>query len=89
MKKYKYVCEVCGKQSIYDNPEDAVNEGWDIPPFIGMYGVISPRTCPDCTVENTVWLKLENHDTLNRHDLEVIDRIKHEPEIFEIEVEDE
>lgn len=82
MSKYKLICEVCGTKKICENLEQAYLDGWDIPPYIGEFGIISPRTCPNCTVENTVWWKIMGYgsDTLNSHDLEVIERIKHEPE---------
>lgn len=86
MKKYKYICEVCGKTQIYDSPDQAYKDGWDYPPFIGMYGVLSPRTCPNCTIDQTVWWKLQQSDNLTQHDIEVIERIKGEPNNIEIEV---
>jgi rubrerythrin len=51
---YHYVCEVCGKEQ--DLTEDeAFKAGWDYPPFIGMWGVLSPRTCPNCTIDKTAY----------------------------------
>ena len=90
-KKYKYICETCGKEQIYNSPEDAYKDGWDIPPYMGMYKILSPRTCPDCTIDTTVWWKVQMSafDNLNSHDLEIIARIKQEPEIFEIEIDEE
>lgn len=53
----KYVCEVCDRED--DLTEDeAFNAGWDYPPFIGAWGVVSPRTCGDCGIEKTVWWAL-------------------------------
>ena len=46
MKKNRYICEVCGKVKILTTDE-AFEKGWDHPPFIGEFGVVSPRTCPD------------------------------------------
>lgn len=84
MKKQKFIliCEVCGKQIICDDPKDAYNLGWDYPPFMGKYGVLSPRTCDSCTIEKTLWWKItaEGSDYLNSHDLEILKRIKDEPE---------
>lgn len=51
-----------------------------------MYGVLSPRTCPNCTIDQTVWWKLQQSDNLTQHDIEVIERIKGEPNNIEIEV---
>ena len=87
--KYKYICESCGIEQIYNSPEEAYKDGWDIPPYMGTYGVLSPRTCPNCTIDKTVWWKMQQHDMLNYHDIEVIERIKKEPGIFEIETDDE
>lgn len=88
MKKYKYICESCGRVEIYDSPEKAYNEGWDYPPFMGQYGILSPRTCQYCTIDKTVWWKLQHSDDLNQHDIEVIERIKKEPECIEVEVDE-
>ena len=57
MEKIKYVCEVCGKTEIM-TPEEAYQEGWDYPPFMGSYGVISARTCPHCPMMKTAWAAL-------------------------------
>lgn len=56
--KLKYICENCGKTSIYDNPEDAFNAGWDYPPRMGKFGIISPRTCGNCGIDTTLYWKL-------------------------------
>lgn len=83
--KYKVICEVCGKEQIYDNLEDAYNDGWDYPPYIGEFGILSPRTCPDCDITRTVWYKFQSSDRINIHDLKVIERIKNEPESLYVE----
>ena len=57
MDKQRYICEVCGKEEVL-TPDEAFNEGWDYPPFIGEFGVVSPRTCPDCPMEKTAWAAL-------------------------------
>ena len=61
MDKQLYICEICGKEEML-TPDEAFNKGWDYPPFIGEFGVVSPRTCPDCPMEQTAWaaLVLEN-----------------------------
>lgn len=83
--KYKLICEGCGREQIYDNLEDAHNDGWDYPPYIGEFGILTPRTCPDCDMTKTVWFKLQNSDRINIHDLKVIERIKNEPESLYVE----
>ena len=81
--KYRHICEVCGKEKIL-TPEEAYDEGWDYPPMFGEFGIISPRTCPDCMMVNTVWWKLvqEKIDPkdLSEKDKETLVRIVSEPE---------
>lgn len=52
-----YVCEVCDKAERLTE-EDAFNAGWDYPPFMGAWGVVSPRTCGECSIIHTVWFAL-------------------------------
>ena len=81
--KLKHICEVCGREEVL-TPEEAFEKGWDYPPMMGYYGIVSPRTCPDCSIENTVWWKLSSKNTfvseLTSKELEVIQRIQNEPE---------
>jgi hypothetical protein len=49
-----HICEVCGVEEIL-TPEAAYEAGWDYPPRMGAFGVISPRICPHCLVNQTVW----------------------------------
>lgn len=53
-QKNKYECEACGRVD-ESTEEEAYQAGWDYPPFIGAWGIISPRTCPNCTVEKTAY----------------------------------
>lgn len=55
--KHEFICEVCDTVATLTNDE-AFDAGWDYPPFIGAFGVISPRTCPDCGMMDTVWAAL-------------------------------
>ena len=55
--KLKHVCEVCGKEEIL-TPDEAFDQGWDYPPRMGTFGIISPRTCCNCAMIDTVWWKL-------------------------------
>ena len=57
MEKFKHICEVCGKEEILTS-EEAYAEGWDYPPFMGTFGIVSPRTCPDCSMKETAWFAL-------------------------------
>lgn len=55
--KLRHVCEVCGKEEVL-TPEEAFEKGWDYPPKMGMFGMVSPRTCGDCAMVDTIWWKL-------------------------------
>lgn len=78
-QKYRCICEVCGKEEIL-TLEEAYLKGWDYPPKMGTFGILSPRTCPDCPIEQTVWWKLMKGDTiLSDKDIEIINRVQNEP----------
>ena len=81
-KKFWHYCEVCGKKQLLTS-EEAYNAGWDYPPTIGMFGVLSPRTCGKCGMVDTVYWKLVtggiNQDKLTDEQIETIERIKGEP----------
>lgn len=53
----RHICEVCGKDEIL-TADEAYERGWDYPPKMGTFGIVSPRTCPDCPVTATVWYAL-------------------------------
>lgn len=53
-----HICEVCGLREII-TPREAFEAGWDYPPGMGRFGIVSPRTCPNCRMEDTVWAELE------------------------------
>ena len=55
--KYLHVCEACGVEATL-TPDEAYNAGWDYPPGMGVFGVISPRTCGNCVINKTLWWKL-------------------------------
>jgi hypothetical protein len=60
----EYLCEVCGRKEVLT--EDVAYEaGWDYPPFIGLWGVVSPRTCPDCGIEGTAYWHVLREGTEN------------------------
>lgn len=86
--KLKHICEVCGREEVL-TPEEAFEEGWDYPPVMGYFGIVSPRTCPNCSIENTVWWKLSSENAsvseLTSKELEVIQRIQNEPESILVE----
>lgn len=57
-----HTCEACNKTGDL-TPEEAFSEGWDYPPNIGTFGVVSPRTCGDCSIEKTLWWALSVNRT--------------------------
>ena len=80
--KLIHICEVCGKKDIL-TPEEAFNEGWDYPPRMGAFGVVSPRTCGNCAINFTVWWALvcekKGINELSEMQKETIKRIQQEP----------
>ena len=78
----RHICEVCGKDEIL-TPEEAFTAGWDYPPRMGAFGVISPRTCGDCPMAGTVWWELmmakKSASELTEDQLKTIERIQGEP----------
>ena len=84
----KYTCEVCGRTEILTE-EEAYRKGWDYPPFMGTYGVVSPRTCPDCMMMDTAWAAMmiqhKTYSELTDRQREAIKRIKGELGNMEVE----
>ncbi len=82
-KKLIHICEVCGKRELL-MPEEGFQAGWDYPPYMYPFGVVSPRTCPSCTIGKTAWWAIAaNHkhfDELTQGQQETILRIHGEPE---------
>lgn len=82
-QKLKHICEVCGKEEIL-TIEEAYNAGWDYPPMMGAFGIVSPRTCPDCDMMKTLWaalvLKEKPVDELSDRQKETLQRILGEPD---------
>lgn len=74
----KYVCEVCDKTEELTE-EAAYESGWDYPPFIGAWGIVSPRTCPNCLVTGTAWWALIKQEPLTERHRATIERITNEP----------
>lgn len=56
-QRLRHICEVCGADEIL-TPSEAFEAGWDYPPRMGVFGVISPRVCPRCPMNRTVWWAL-------------------------------
>ena len=73
MKKemYRYICENCGRIGIYENPKQAFKEGWDYPPSMYHYKMISPRTCPNCGIETTLFWAISTAEVKKFEDMSV------------------
>lgn len=88
--KLRHLCEVCGRDEIL-TPAEAFDAGWDYPPRMGQFGVVSPRTCPTCPMTATVWaaltLEQRSREDLTEEQLDVVARILSEP--MSITVEDD
>lgn len=81
--KFKHVCEVC-EVEVIQSPEEAFNAGWDYPPRMGAFGIISPRTCGNCGIDGTVWwavaMEHKGEADLTAKQIATIERIAKEPE---------
>ena len=86
-EKLVHICEVCGKTEIL-TPDEAFEHGWDYPPRMGSFGIISPRTCGNCPIDKTAWwdLACKNKEPKNLapHQLETVARILREPDSIRI-----
>lgn len=78
--RLRHVCEVCGRDEVLES-EEAHRQGWDYPPRMGVFGIVSPRTCPDCPMTKTVWwaITCEKKTRLDPNQMKVVERIKDEP----------
>lgn len=76
-------CELCGHEQVISS-QDTFAAGWDVPLRMGVYGVLSPRTCPGCSIEKTLWWRvvIDKLDpaAFAAHDHGVLARIAAEPE---------
>ncbi|MFB8530704.1 hypothetical protein [Enterococcus casseliflavus] len=53
--RLRYICESCGKIGLYHNEEEGFKDGWDYPPRMGNYRILSPRTCGQCSIDTTLY----------------------------------
>jgi hypothetical protein len=78
-----HICENCGKTAILDSVT-AFMQGWDYPPHIGAFGVVSPRTCGNCLINTTLWWEIAINNTpveeLSPRHRDTLIRILFEPE---------
>ena len=81
--KLMHICEVCGRKEIL-TPQEAFDQGWDYPPMMGRFGILSPRTCPNCNMMDTVWAAItmlgKRAEDLTDEQQQVIVRIVSEPD---------
>nr|WP_155911488.1 MULTISPECIES: hypothetical protein [unclassified Mycolicibacterium] len=56
--RLRHICEVCGIEETL-TPEAAYEAGWDYPPKMGSFGILSPRTCGHCVINQTVWWAMQ------------------------------
>lgn len=85
--KYLHVCEACGVKEVL-TPVESYDKGWDYPPNMGAWGVISPRTCGICTIDQTVWWALTvnkvSFEDLTDSQQKTVERILNEPESVKV-----
>lgn len=81
--KFLHICEKCGEQAIL-TPQEGFELGWDYPPKMYAFKVVSPRTCGDCGIEHTVWwdisMEKKGFGELTEAQHKTIARILQEPE---------
>ena len=80
-EKVEHWCESCGVTAMLTT-EEGFQAGWDFPPRMGQWGVVSPRTCGKCGIETTVWWALiadkKSLDDLSPQQRQVVARILNE-----------
>ena len=69
-KRYIHICDVCGKTEVL-TPMEAYESGWDYPPMMGSFGIVGPRTCPNCPINMTLWWALNSSGGSTRVNLEL------------------
>lgn len=89
---FLHICECCGRTEVLTAKEGYEN-GWDMPGKGGIYpescfGVITPRTCGNCSITDTLYWQVAVEkkpikDLEERH-LKTLERILQEPEILRV-----
>ena len=87
VRPFWHYCEVCGRKE-FITAKDAFDSGWDYPPQMGYFGLLSPRTCGNCTIKDTLYMKINSpgrfpvviESELTPAELITWRRIKSEPE---------
>lgn len=79
----RHICENCGKEQILSS-EEGNKQGWDYPPKMGTFKIISPRTCGGCGIQTTLWWEITCNKTppnqLSERHQQTLKRILTEPE---------
>lgn len=70
----EYLCEVCDVVANLTEQE-AFDAGWDYPPFMGVWGIVSMRTCPNCPMTSTAWWAAVTGLPLTEKHLATVERI--------------
>ncbi len=88
-RPFWHYCEVCGKKE-YITAQQAFDSGWDYPPQMGDFGLLSPRTCGNCLLKDTLYWRVTTcekvplpivvEDMLTPQELVIWRRIKGEPQ---------
>ncbi len=95
-RPFWHYCEVCGKKA-FITAEEAYLSGWDYPPHMGYFGMLSPRTCGDCAMAGTLYMKINApgrfpivlEKELTPEELITWRRIKAEPESLLVDEPDQ
>jgi hypothetical protein len=81
--KFQHTCESCGKEELLTS-EESFNQGWDYPPNMGAWNVVSPRTCGQCPINNTLWwamvVEKKNYEDLSQEQILKLIKIQNEVE---------
>lgn len=79
----RHICETCGEEQLLRSKE-AYDQGWDYPPKMGSFKIVSPRTCGKCGIETTLWWEIMCNktpiDQLSERHKQTLNRILAEPE---------
>lgn len=85
-RPFWHYCEVCGKKE-YITAQQAFDSGWDYPPTFGSFGQLFQRTCGNCLMADSLYMKVMRQklpivieNTLTPEELRTWRRIKAEPE---------
>jgi hypothetical protein len=75
--KILHWCEACDREELL-TPDAGYESGWDFPPKMGTFGVISPRTCPNCTIDKTAWFAIISGRDLNKKQMKAAKKMMNE-----------